>query len=159
MCSLTMETILRLDNLRDTYARTVLLSRGAYDGQWPFILDADFDQLEELADEWEVSPAVLRLYIDLCDYIDRTAQMTLDPELSPTPEKIAAKLGIDFAVFDSYFSDQVLCIRQALADDNDEDVLVGGAGPLPWHAKQALLDDLQRDAAMFAPDQRKVKPR
>ena len=145
--------------LRDSYARTVLLSRGTYDGPWPFILDAEFDQLEELAAEWGVSPEILRLYIDLCDYVDRTAQMALDPELSPTPEKVAAKLGIDFAVFEPYFVAEVVRIREALVDDKDEEVLTGAAGPLPWHTKQALLDDLQQDAAMFAPDQRSVKPR
>ena len=157
----SIELAEKLDEQVDAIVREMLRLGDEYEGPWPILLDPDYDldELPALAEKLEISLDVLSQYRLMLDYIDQTAHMRLDDELSPSPEKIAADLSIPFSKFDPYFVRKVQEIRESLIADDDEEVVDSGGGSMPWETKEALLDDLQHDAAMFAPDHRSVKPR
>ena len=146
-----MEVIERLDARRDADVRKVLRIVGLgrnYEGPSPFILDPDYDmdQLPLLAEEWGVSLEILSKYRLLVDYIDQTAQQSLDPEFSLAPEQMADDLGIDFAEFEPYFVAEVSRIREALAEDDDVEAASSYSGLPPWETAEDFLEDLQQDA-------------
>ena len=160
--TLTIDVVRRLDAKRDASVRLCLLQQGNFDGPWPFILDPDYDldQLPQLAEDWGVSVDVLSQYRLMLDYIDQTAQMALDEELSPSPEQIASRLNISFEVFEPYFVAEVMKIRRALADGEYEESTARSGGAMPWETGEALDDDIAHDAEMFVPPARRnSKPR
>jgi len=139
---LTIERVRELDRKWQTETSKFLQLGTRYGNPPPLPLHEEYkDSLSLMAKKWHEPEDEFLIWVDLQDFIDRSAHGHVDD--LPFPETKARKLGIPFIVFDDYYHERMLEICEALEDDEDELGLSAIPADDCWDDEL----DLQEDAA------------